>query len=134
MTTKALYLTPERRGIVHAFLEEKQARAGARTVGVEDIEAAARRADKLTPLAILTKAQKRGAVVIWRPVHRLPNSYKWRADATAVRLEYGAQGWRLVNAWRETANESESGEFTVRLPTDVAETARRRFDMTFIEA
>jgi hypothetical protein len=87
---------------VEAALAKVNGKASAFTATAGDVQREAERAEKTLEARGVTKANRSGCALLYRPGGPSANRYEYAAISTHVRLERGSKDWFLTVVVRDT--------------------------------
>lgn len=110
---------------INAELLKVNGKAEAFTVTcTKQIMEAIKRAEE--KIAVLPKAQWKGAKIMFRPAGPSANSYKYNAKSTRVYIERGATDWFLVKIQEDAVRPKEKEFLNIAISADQAAEIQRR--------
>ena len=128
---KAIKITEANAEAINAAIAEVEGRATARTCNFDDCERAVMLAEKHAALQLLPKKDHVGTCASYQQAVSLPNSYKYSAEATGLRIERRSTGWFLIEVKRGYCSNSQPEKVHVSLSKAQADEATRRFASQF---
>ena len=128
---KAIKITETNAEAINAAIAEVEGRASSRTCNFDDCQRAVWLAEKHPALHLLPKKDHVGTRASYQQGVSLPNSYKYRAEATALRIERRSTGWFLIGVHRGDCSNNQPEKVFVSLSKAQADEATRRFAAQF---